>query len=78
MAPWSCTWRTAYRPWAALRPPRDNQPGSLLVDAPCRVDGKLTPVATGDMCFAAAHAEHGFENFTDDFAIWIIFYGPVK
>jgi 2-polyprenyl-6-methoxyphenol hydroxylase-like FAD-dependent oxidoreductase len=27
---------------AALRPPRDNQPGSLLVDAPCRVDGKLT------------------------------------
>ena len=36
------------------------------------------PVATGDMCFAAAHAEHGFENFTDDFAIWIIFYGPVK
>ena len=30
------------------------------------------------MCFAAAHAEHGFENFTEDFAIWIIFYGPVK
>lgn len=34
------------------------------------------PVGTGDMCFAAAHAEHGFENFTD--AVWIIFYGPVK
>jgi mannose-6-phosphate isomerase-like protein (cupin superfamily) len=43
-----------------------------------RVDGKLTAVGTGDMCFAAAHAEHGFENFTEDFAIWIIFYGPVK
>ena len=43
-----------------------------------RVDGKLTAVAAGDMCFAAAHAEHGFENFTEDFAIWIIFYGPVK
>jgi mannose-6-phosphate isomerase-like protein (cupin superfamily) len=43
-----------------------------------RVDGKLVPVGSGDMCFAAAHAEHGFENFTEDFAIWIIFYGPVK
>ena len=43
-----------------------------------RVDGKLVAVGPGDMCFAAAHAEHGFENFTEDFAIWIIFYGPVK
>jgi hypothetical protein len=30
------------------------------------------------MCFAAAHTVHGFEDFSDDFAIWIIFYGPVK
>ena len=30
------------------------------------------------MCFAAAHAPHGFEDFTDDFAIWVIFYGAVK
>jgi mannose-6-phosphate isomerase-like protein (cupin superfamily) len=43
-----------------------------------RVDGQRTAVGPGDMCFAAAHAEHGFEDFTDDFAIWIIFYGPVK
>jgi hypothetical protein len=21
---------------------------------------------------------HGFEDFSDDFAIWVIFYGPVK
>ncbi|HSI01823.1 MAG TPA: cupin domain-containing protein [Reyranella sp.] len=43
-----------------------------------RVDGERTAVGPGDMCFAAAHAPHGFEDFTDDFAIWIIFYGPTK
>ncbi|MBI2764887.1 MAG: cupin domain-containing protein [Chloroflexi bacterium] len=43
-----------------------------------RVEDKLTAVGPGDMCFAAAHAPHGFESFTDDFALWIIFYGPVK
>ena len=35
-------------------------------------------VGAGDMCFAAAHHAHGFEDFTDDFAIWVIFYGPLK
>jgi mannose-6-phosphate isomerase-like protein (cupin superfamily) len=43
-----------------------------------RVGDRVTQVGAGDMCFAAAHAEHGFENFSDDFAIWIIFYGPEK
>ena len=43
-----------------------------------RVDGKRSAVSAGDMCFAAAHAAHGFEDFSDDFAIWVIFYGPVK
>jgi len=43
-----------------------------------RVDGKRTAVGAGDMCFAAAQAPHGFEDFTDDFAIWVIFYGPEK
>ena len=42
------------------------------------VDGTVTAVGPGDMCFAAAHAPHGFEDFTDDFAIWVIFYGAVK
>ena len=43
-----------------------------------RVEDQLTAVGPGDLCFAAAHAVHGFENFSDDFAIWIIFYGPTK
>ncbi|HEX7295517.1 MAG TPA: cupin domain-containing protein, partial [Pyrinomonadaceae bacterium] len=30
----------------------------------------------GDLLFAAAGVEHRFENFTDDFTVWVIFYGP--
>ena len=30
----------------------------------------------GDMLFVAAHEEHRFENFTDDLAVWVFFYGP--
>ena len=43
-----------------------------------RADDKVTPVSTGDLCFAAAGTVHGFEKFTQDFAIWIVFYGEVK
>lgn len=31
----------------------------------------------GDALFVAAHEVHRFEDFTDDFATWVIFYGPV-
>jgi len=30
----------------------------------------------GDFLFAAAGEEHRFENFTDDLAVWVLFYGP--
>jgi mannose-6-phosphate isomerase-like protein (cupin superfamily) len=29
-----------------------------------------------DFLFAAAGAQHRFENFTDDLAVWVMFYGP--
>lgn len=29
-----------------------------------------------DLLFAAAGIEHRFENFTDDLAVWVLFYGP--
>jgi hypothetical protein len=38
----------------------------------------LTAIGTGDLLFAAAHAPHGFEDFSDDFAVWVVFYGPRK
>src|SRR5690606_6494538 len=32
---------------------------------------------TGDLFFVAAGKEHRFEDFTDDFSTWVIFYGPI-
>lgn len=32
--------------------------------------------ALHDVLFAAAGAEHRFENFSEDFAVWVFFYGP--
>jgi mannose-6-phosphate isomerase-like protein (cupin superfamily) len=29
-----------------------------------------------DVLFVAAGVEHRFENFGDDFAVWVFFYGP--
>jgi quercetin dioxygenase-like cupin family protein len=43
-----------------------------------RVEDRVTAVGPGDLLFAAAHVAHGFEDFSEDFAIWIVFYGPVK
>jgi mannose-6-phosphate isomerase-like protein (cupin superfamily) len=34
------------------------------------------PFGPGDLIFVAAGIEHRFEDFTDDFATWVIFYGP--
>ena len=38
---------------------------------------ELTQFRAGDALFVPAHAEHRFENFTPDFATWVIFFGPV-
>src|SRR5438270_7902639 len=39
-------------------------------------NGERSPFNTGDILFVPAGNEHRFENFTDDFATWVIFYGP--
>ena len=33
-------------------------------------------VAVGSFVFVAAAQEHRFENFSEDFAVWVFFYGP--
>lgn len=35
-----------------------------------------TPFQPGDFLFAAAGSPHRFEEFTDDFQTWVIFFGP--
>lgn len=40
-------------------------------------DGRMEAFQTGDSIFVPAYAEHRFVSFTDDFAVWVVFYGPV-
>ncbi len=35
------------------------------------------PFGPGDFLFVPAGVAHRFEEFTDDFSTWVIFYGPV-
>ena len=35
-----------------------------------------TSFGQGDLLFASAGVEHRFENFSNDLALWVMFYGP--
>ena len=39
-------------------------------------DGKRETCAAGDLVFIAAGTEHQFQDTSEDFAVWRIFYGP--
>ena len=39
--------------------------------------GERCPFGPGDLIFVEAGAEHRFEDFTADFATWVVFWGPV-
>ena len=34
------------------------------------------PFGPGDLLFVPAGVVHRFESFSDDLAVWVIFYGP--
>lgn len=38
--------------------------------------GERHRVAPGDFLFVPAGTAHRFENFTEDLAVWVLFYGP--
>lgn len=38
--------------------------------------GERVACEPGDVLFAPAAAEHRFEDYSDDFALWVVFYGP--
>jgi mannose-6-phosphate isomerase-like protein (cupin superfamily) len=40
-------------------------------------DSRRDPCESGDLVFVAAGIEHQFEDVSDDFALWRVFYGPV-
>ena len=39
-------------------------------------DQSRVECAQGDALFVPAGTEHRFENFSDDFQTWVVFYGP--
>jgi len=40
------------------------------------VEDERQPFAAGDALFVPAGITHRFEDFSDDFEAWVIFYGP--
>ena len=38
-------------------------------------EGRRDPFEAGDLLFVAAGSEHHFEDFSDDLAVWVVFYG---
>jgi mannose-6-phosphate isomerase-like protein (cupin superfamily) len=42
----------------------------------CR--GETVQVEAGDALYVPARDEHRFEKFSDDFAAWVIFFGPKR
>jgi mannose-6-phosphate isomerase-like protein (cupin superfamily) len=41
-----------------------------------RRGGHAAPFGPGDLLFVPAGEIHRFEQFSDDFAAWVVFYGP--
>jgi|SRR5579864_1591124 len=39
-------------------------------------EGARKRFSAGDLLFAAAGEVHHFEDFSDDFLTWVVFYGP--
>ena len=39
-------------------------------------NGARQSCETDDVLFVAADVEHRFEDFSEDFAVWVFFYGP--
>lgn len=39
-------------------------------------DGERVAVRPGDFLFVPAGMDHRFEDFSDDFGTWVLFYGP--
>ncbi len=40
------------------------------------LEGDRQPFEAGEALFVPAGATHRFEDFTEDFAAWVVFYGP--
>jgi mannose-6-phosphate isomerase-like protein (cupin superfamily) len=39
-------------------------------------EGRRESFEAGDCLFVAAGTEHRFDDFSEDLAVWVVFYGP--
>ena len=72
--------RFAAHPTSGLQVPHTQDEFYIVASGTARYrwNGEETTVGPGDMMFAAAHAPHGYDQFSEDFSVWIVFYGPHK
>jgi mannose-6-phosphate isomerase-like protein (cupin superfamily) len=72
--------RFAARPTSGPQVPHDRDEFYIVASGAARYrwDGGETMIGPGDMMFAAAHTPHGYDQFSEDFSVWVVFYGPQK
>jgi quercetin dioxygenase-like cupin family protein len=61
-----------------LQQPHDRDEVYVVARGSCYffVGDDRVRVVTGDFLFVGAGRVHRFEEFSDDFAVWVMFYGP--
>ena len=76
MAPsrWGCTRHGAQ----TRRPPHTRDEVYVVMRGTGQFQNGNTRVefGPGDVLFVPAGRDHRFERFTDDLALWVLFYGP--
>ncbi len=72
--------RFAAHPTSGPQVPHTQDEFYVVVSGSARYhwDGGETRVGPGDIMFAAANTAHGYDQFSDDFSVWVVFYGPEK
>jgi mannose-6-phosphate isomerase-like protein (cupin superfamily) len=72
--------RFVARPTAGPQEPHDRDEFYIVASGTARYrwDGGETTIGPGDLMFAAARTPHGYDQFSDDFSVWVVFYGPEK
>jgi mannose-6-phosphate isomerase-like protein (cupin superfamily) len=72
--------RFAAQPTSGPQVPHDRDEFYIVASGTARYrwDGGEIMIGPGDMMFAAAHTPHGYDQFSEDFSAWVVFYGPQK
>jgi mannose-6-phosphate isomerase-like protein (cupin superfamily) len=72
--------RFAARPTSGSQMPHNRDEFYIVASGTARYrwDSGETTISPGDLMFAAAHSPHGYDQFSDDFSVWVVFYGPEK